>query len=234
VAALLLALLGGGAGVIVLISVFRPVPMTDPHRRSGNLLENGSDFTQVLFMLVLVAATAAPAYLGARYLPGPAAALVGLLSGVILGWLLGDIAARRLEATAPDLLAQLRGGANRRPAGSVDWSAVTSALEGSLAGSLPEVDLGERKLRIEGAAPARRAAVYLCLTLGWVPLVAQGIVPAWMKLADAINPSWFLALHLPGPLQWPTIAAMLLVGGLILGFGLQQLGRARRESAGSS
>ncbi|SFI27987.1 ABC-2 type transport system permease protein [Streptosporangium canum] len=135
-AALVPALLGGGAGVTVLVSVLRPVPMTDPHRRGGNLLENGTDFAQVLLVLVLTAATAAPAYFA------------------------------------------------------------------------------------------------VSLTLCWVPLVAQGIVPALMLTTGKVTRSWFLALHLPGHLQWPTIVAVIALGLALLttglGLGLYYLPRSRR------
>ncbi|GAA4251775.1 transporter [Dactylosporangium darangshiense] len=223
VASLAPALLGGGAGVIVLISVLRPVPMTDPHKRSGNLLENGTDFTQVLLMLILVAATAAPAYLTLRYGSPWTAVPVGVVSGSVLYWLLGHLAGKRLEATGPAMLEQMRAGVVRRQQKNIDWSSLNASMDG--------VDLGEEKLGIAGASPARRATVYLCLSLGWVPLVAQGMVPAFLKLTDPGHTSWFLALHLPGPLQWPMIAVMVLLGLAILLYGRQQLARARLETA---
>jgi ABC-2 type transport system permease protein len=222
--ALVPALLGGGAGVIVLISVLRPVPMTDPHKRSGNLLENGTDFTQVLLMLLLVAATAAPAYLAVRYGSPLAGAVTGVITGAGLAWLLGDIAGKRLAATGPEMLATMRSSASRKQQQfDVDWSALNTSLDGA--------DLGDRKLRIDRASPRRRAIVYACLTLGWVPLVAQGLVPAYLSWAEPEQRSWFLARHVPSAWQWPTIAVMVLIGLVVLGIGWQQLGRARAESA---
>jgi hypothetical protein len=52
----------------------------------------------------------------------------------------------------------------------------------------------------------------LCWSLCWIPLVAQGVVPLIMKLTGAPTRAWFLAMYVPAPLQWPTIAAMLGVG----------------------
>ncbi|MDG4780839.1 hypothetical protein O7614_14430 [Micromonospora sp. WMMD961] len=223
-AALVPALLGGGAGVIVLISVLRPVPMTDPHKRSGNLLENGTDFTQVLLMLVLVAATAAPAYLTVRYGPDWAGAGVGLVTGVVLAWLLGDFAAKHLEATGPDLLATMRAATSRKSnlTGDVDWDQITASLGG--------VDLGESRLGIEKASPARRAAVYVCFTVCWVPLIAQGVVPAILKYSDPDRDSWFVARLVPEALHWPVVGVMVLLGLGLIAAGFHQLRMGRAES----
>ncbi|WFE98791.1 hypothetical protein [Micromonospora sp. WMMD964] len=223
-AALVPALVGGGAGVIVLISVLRPVPMTDPHRRSGNLLENGTDFTQVLLMLVLVAATVAPAYLTVRYGPDWAGAAVGLVTGILLAWLFGDLAAKHLEATGPDLLATMRAATSRTSnlTGDVDWDQITASLGG--------VDLGESRLGIDKASAARRAAVYVCFTVCWVPLVAQGIVPAFLKYTDPGRDSWFVARLVPEALHWPVVGVMVLLGLGLVAAGFHQLRTARAES----
>ena len=223
-AALVPALLGGGAGLVVLVSVVRPVPTTDPHRRNGNLAQNGTDFTQVLLVLVLVACAVGPAYLAARYGPPWSGAVVGTLTGLAAGWWLGDLAARRLASGGPEMLAVMRSAAaSRRTAGGVDRGAVTAALDG--------VDLGDRRLGIEHAPLRRRVAVGACLVLCWVPLVAQGLVPAVLSRTDPEVRSWFLARHVPEPWQWPTIAVMVGLGLALLGVGLQQLARARAETA---
>ncbi|MFI7054841.1 hypothetical protein ACWDOR_27800 [Streptosporangium canum] len=226
-AALVPALLGGGAGVTVLVSVLRPVPMTDPHRRGGNLLENGTDFAQVLLVLVLTAATAAPAYFAVRLAPAWAGPAVGLISGAVFVWLLGRLAAARLESSAPELLHHLRTGlppkrTRTRP---------LPALE--LGGPhLPKPGLGLERLGLDLAPTGRRAYVIVSLTLCWVPLVAQGIVPALMLATGKVTRSWFLALHLPGHLQWPTIVAMIALGLALLttglGIGLYYLTKSRR------
>lgn len=53
-----------------------------------------------------------------------------------------------------------------------------------------------------------------------MPLVAQGVVPAIMLSTGEINRSWFLALHLPDGLRWPTIIAMMGLGLVLLTSGL--------------
>jgi ABC-2 type transport system permease protein len=223
-AALVPALLGGGAGVIVLISVLRPVPMTDPHKRSGNLLENGTDFTQVLLVLALVATTAAPAYLTVRYGPEWAGAAVGLATGALLAWLLGDLAARHLEAAGPDLLATMRAATSRTSnrTGDLEWDQLSASLAG--------VDLGATRLGIDRASPARRAVVYVCFTVCWIPLIAQGVVPAVLRHTDPGRDSWFVARLVPEPLHWPVVGVMVLLGLGLLAAGVHQLRLARTES----
>jgi ABC-2 type transport system permease protein len=223
--ALVPALLGAGAGIIVLVSVLRTVPMTDPNKRSGNLLENGTDFTQVLLMLILVAAAAAPAFLTVKYGDQWSGTVTGWVTGVGLYWLLGKLAADRLERTGPDLLATMRSAtsAGKPKASGVDWSVVNGSLEG--------IDLGDQRLGIAHAAPRRKAVVYVCLAACWVPLVAQGLVPAWLSFSNPEQRSWFLARRVPEILQWPVIVVMVTLGLALLLYGRAQLAVARRESA---
>ncbi|MFE3452561.1 hypothetical protein ACFXJ8_26925 [Nonomuraea sp. NPDC059194] len=230
-AALVPAVLGGGAGVTVLVSVLRPVPLPDPHRRGGNLLDNGTDFTQVLLMLILTAATAAPAFLAVRLGPMWAGPVAGVVSGAVLAWLLGRIAAARLQSTAPELLHHFRSGSRpvrRRPQ-------LAPARHRSPEVALPRPDLGLRRLGLDLAPAGRRAYVIASLTLCWVPLVAQGVVPAIMLSTGADNRSWFLALHLPDGLRWPTILSMIGIGLVLLitglATGLYYLVKSRRASA---
>ncbi|GIH29242.1 hypothetical protein Aph01nite_75520 [Acrocarpospora phusangensis] len=69
----------------------------------------------------------------------------------------------------------------------------------------------------------RAAAMAICWSLCWVPLIPQGIVAGFMLIFGAPTKSWFLALHMPAPFQWPTVFAMIalgagmLAGGIILG-----------------
>ncbi|MGI5268174.1 sensor histidine kinase [Nonomuraea sp. CA-218870] len=46
----------------------------------------------------------------------------------------------------------------------------------------------------------------------WCPLFPQGIVAAIFNAIDFEHRSWFLALYLPEPWRWPTIAFMILLG----------------------
>ncbi|MFI9556479.1 hypothetical protein [Nonomuraea endophytica] len=221
-ATLVPAVLGGGAGVSVLVSVLRPLPLPDPHRRGGNLLANGTDFTQVLLMLVLTAATAAPAFLAVRLGPAWAGPVVGAASGAALAWLLGRIAAARLQRTAPELLHHLHTGTwptRGRPAVHRPNELRLPRPGPSRPGpSRPGLDL--RRLGLDRAPARLRAYVIASLTLCWIPLAAQGIVPALMLNAGDASRSWFLALHVSAGLRWPTIITMIAIGLVLLTTGL--------------
>ncbi|MGI8798274.1 MAG: hypothetical protein ACR2GE_03085 [Pseudonocardia sp.] len=68
------------------------------------------------------------------------------------------------------------------------------------------------------AMPARRRTLlWASLVLGAIALFPQVLVPIGMKLSGEVEPVWFLALHLPEPLQWPTIAFMTVLGLAALG-----------------
>jgi hypothetical protein len=72
------------------------------------------------------------------------------------------------------------------------------------------------------APPERRnAAAGVCLGLCWIPLLPQGLVPAIITLTGAPTRSWFFALYLPDPCQWPTITAMVVLGLAMLGAGIR-------------
>ena len=50
----------------------------------------------------------------------------------------------------------------------------------------------------------------------WVPLGAQGLAPLAIKLGGGTYRGWFLALFLPGVLQWGVITVMLTAGAVML------------------
>ncbi|WP_206067189.1 sensor histidine kinase [Nonomuraea composti] len=56
-------------------------------------------------------------------------------------------------------------------------------------------------------------AVALLWCTAWCPSFPQGVVPAIFKIFGVEEKSWFLALHVPEPWQWPVIFAMIAVGG---------------------
>ena len=124
--ALLAATLGGGAGLIVLSSVYALVPVMEPKKRSGNPLEAGSIFGQLIGVVLLTSIAAVPAALvawaGTRFdLPALswAAVAVGLATGVWLTVWGGRQAEKRLRATGPELLSAMRSGSTV-PLGAVD------------------------------------------------------------------------------------------------------------------
>ncbi|MFG6201402.1 hypothetical protein [Nonomuraea sp. JJY05] len=192
---LLPALLGGGAGIIVLLAVTSLVPGTDPHKRGGNPLSTGADETAetslAWLVLVTVPATALPAA-GAILLHPWAGIATGVLTGALSAWGLGKIAYRRLENHGIDLLNLMKHG----PAPQADKPTTAD-------------------LPIQ-----HRIGVTISYTIAWLPLFPQGLVPMVMKIFGIENPVWFLALHLPPIWQWPTIIFMIALGLLMYGYAI--------------
>ncbi|WP_431903442.1 hypothetical protein [Nonomuraea sp. bgisy101] len=192
---LLPALLGGGAGIIVLLAVTSLVPGTDPHKRGGNPLSTGADETAetslAWLVLVAVPATALPAA-GAVLLHPWAGIATGVLTGALSAWGLGKIAYRALENHGIDLLNLMKHG----PAPQADKP--TTA------------DLPIR----------HRIGVTITYTIAWLPLFPQGVAPMVMKIVGIEDRVWFLALHLPPIWQWPTIIFMIALGLLMYGYAI--------------
>ena len=207
--AVLPALLGGGAGLVPLVSVYGLIPGTDPHRRGGNPLrsteDDGAVTGTVYAVLVLTALTAAPAAIAAGFL-GWAGVAVGALTGALCYWGFGLLAERRLLERGPELLDTMRTGhkpASRPGAG----------------GRLPFDSLPRHKQIIIG----------FCFTVGAIPLIPQGLLAGYLKVSESPTRAWFLALHLPPWLQWPTIVFMVLLGVALYATGVI-LSYRRKES----
>ncbi|GGP03015.1 histidine kinase [Nonomuraea glycinis] len=61
--------------------------------------------------------------------------------------------------------------------------------------------------------PRWKLVTVLALHLtAWCPLFPQGVVAAIFKIFGVDEETWFLALHLPEPWQWPVIAFMITLG----------------------
>ncbi|GAA5771996.1 hypothetical protein Aros01_08539 [Streptosporangium roseum] len=192
---LLPALLGGGAGIIVLLAVTSLVPGTDPHKRGGNPLSTGADETAetslAWLVLVGVPAIALPAA-GAILLNPWAGIVTGVLTGVLSAWGLGKIAYRRLESHGIDLLNLMKHG----PAPQADKPTTAD-------------------LPIQ-----HRIGVTISYLIAWLPLFPQGLVPMVMKIVGIEDRGWFLALHLPPIWQWPTVIFMIALGLLMYGYAI--------------
>jgi ABC-2 type transport system permease protein len=192
---LLPALLGGGAGVIVLLGVTSLVPGTDPHKRGGNPLSTGADETAetgLAWVVLMAVPSIALPTAGAILLDPWAGVVTGVLTGILCYWGFGRIAYRRLESRGIELLNLMKHG----PAPEPDKP--TTA----------DLPLGHR------------IGVTACHLIAWLPLFPQGLVPLVMKILGIDNPSWFLALHLPPAWQWPTIIFMIAVGLLMYGYAI--------------
>ncbi|WP_144123568.1 hypothetical protein [Catellatospora sichuanensis] len=203
---ILAALLGGGAGLIALVSVYLLVPVTEPHRRSGNPLEAGNIFGQVILMMLLVSLTALPAagvaYLGDRLdLPVVSwlAVATGLGTGAVLAGWFGRLAHRRLAAAGPELLGRIRGGGTVTP----------GTRQAGLAVGVPGAKL----------PPGRQALVTFLWIFCWIPLFPQGLVPLYVILDGGPAKLWFLALHLPDPWRVVVAVAFTLVGLVMIYYG---------------
>lgn len=115
VSALLPAVLGAGAGVLVLLSVYVPVRVPDPHLRSNSPGQDTGAVAAVVWpalILTALGATPALAVLVAGTMRGEpllqwAATPVGVLTGAALAWGLGRLATRRLATRGPELLLRL-------------------------------------------------------------------------------------------------------------------------------
>jgi hypothetical protein len=77
-------------------------------------------------------------------------------------------------------------------------------------------------------AAAGGIAAAICWSLCWLPLFAQGIAPLIMKLAGTPSRSWFLALYLPDPYQWPALVAMITLGLIMFGTAARASSATRR------
>ncbi|GAA1257604.1 hypothetical protein GCM10009677_05100 [Sphaerisporangium rubeum] len=79
----------------------------------------------------------------------------------------------------------------------------------------------------------RRRLMNLSWGLFWLPLFPQGLAAAGLKIFGVPERSWFLALYMPEPLQWPVIIGMISLGLVMVGFGMQSLRMAKRAELGT-
>jgi ABC-2 type transport system permease protein len=201
VLALTPALLGGGLGLVAWLSVVALVPGPDPHKRPAGQLEH-ADVTgpayALFWMGLLPALPAAGVVLAGTLLDSDvlrwSGVPVGLVTGVFLAWWLGRVAYRRLQERGPELLALMRTARHSQPAQPAEDEEPT------------EVRYSRTKLVVAITG----------WTLGPIAAFPQGLVPMVIKLADLDVKSWFLALHMPEPLQWPTAILMVLIGACFL------------------
>lgn len=213
VAALVPALLGGAAGLIPMLSVYGLVPETDAHKRTGNPAETGGDATGLYFlMLFATVLTAGPAagLLALTVTTGQTtlawgAVAVGVISGAACTWGFGWLAHRRLRERGPELLYRMRVGPSPATASGGTSDDPTSAL--------PVV---------------QQMLLWSYVTLGMIAVVPQAIVPAVIKVTAQDTRSWFLALHVPSPWQWPVIVGMTAAGSGLLLAALALYRKARR------
>ena len=211
------AALGAGAGVTVLLSVYRIIPMTDPHLRGDDMFENGMDWWQFMLSLILTSLLIAPVVgliwyslvSGQPDLQVWSIAL-GIVLGVLWFWLLGRIAYRRLEKRGSDILDHMR-----------------------KSSSVAAFDLGMTKKDLglnSGPGGKQTTLMYTLFTLAPIFLFPQGIVAGVFKLINLDNKAWFLPLYLPDIWQWPTIGIMIMLGLTFFWVGYSVYQRANEKS----
>ncbi|WP_156757689.1 hypothetical protein [Actinokineospora pegani] len=216
--ALLPAALGGGAGAIVLVSVFALVPMADPKKRARSAAGgDGSTGLVAWAMLPLSLLTVLPAAvfpLVGMLLDSPAlqwaGVPVGLATGVLSLVLGGALAHRRLADQGPELFARMRSG----PQSTIDFTGWAAG------GRAPAAAAPQRPMPL-----VKASLVWALYLVGFVTLVAQVGVASVLSANGATVRAWFLALYLPQG-QRPAVLAALaalavaaIVGGWLLSRG---------------
>ncbi|MCC5575432.1 hypothetical protein IMZ11_07225 [Microtetraspora sp. AC03309] len=185
------AMLGGGVGLGALISVVALAPGPDAHKRPDNPLEHGDTTGQANLMF------------WGGLLPGiPAATFLTLgtvYDNAFLLWTAVPVGV----ATGVFLAWWLGRVAIRR-----------LQVRGPEMLFLMRTGRSTTSVKIE--IPKRSAWISVIgWTLGSIALFPQGIVPMIVLLVDVDVRSWFLALYLPGVLQWPTAVVMVLLGSYL-------------------
>ncbi|EJS69000.1 hypothetical protein ICU_02553 [Bacillus cereus BAG2X1-1] len=203
--AIIPALLGGAAGLIVLFSVYNLIPITDSHRRGKGTIISGDDmntskmFITTWLMMVMVLATAIPALLVAwlgtslhiqvlQWLGVP----IGVCTGGVLAWLFGRIAYTKLERNGPELLFEMKSGMKIK-SDNYKKKVQNKAIE-----------LPKKKL----------AFVVLFVFMGIFFLVHQSIVPIIFEIlgVDEKVRLFFLPRYLPQIARIPVSIIFALLG----------------------
>jgi ABC-2 type transport system permease protein len=112
---LLPVVLGAGAGLVVLVSVYVPIRITDPHRRGSNPGQDGGAIAGLIWLAIgALAVLSAPvlALLGLGQARHDHALMwtaspAGIAIGPLLAWGFGRLAARRLARKGTELLARI-------------------------------------------------------------------------------------------------------------------------------
>lgn len=215
----LLAALGGGAGLIAYTSVAMPTPGTDARQRTqepgGGTEEIGAAF--LVFFTALLPPLPALGLVALGTLQGNAAlqwagVLVGAVTGVLLAWGPGRLAAVKLERTAPEMLLLMRTGR-------------------SLSDTPSSGEEDEAKSTLSGRDMAVMTIAWI---LGILALVPQGLLTMVFKLTGNHDVQvWFLAMYLPEPWGWLTSITMALLGGVLIHYAIKTNKHSSDERSGS-
>ncbi|MGE7694468.1 hypothetical protein ACQKNC_10145 [Lysinibacillus sp. NPDC094177] len=204
VLALLPSLLGGGAGLFMFLSVYKVVPVTDPHRRGRGTIISGDDmnagklFLTNLLLLALLFIASIPTLvililgtlLHQNWLKWTGVP-VGLCTGLLIAWGFGRLAYRRLETRGPDILSFMQCGG------------IVQSVDNKVA---------ETEETLSNLSAGKSVLVGLLVTIGIIFTLPQGIVPIILKLLDIKVRSWFIALYLQENVQLPVCIFFILAG----------------------
>lgn len=196
ISGLLIAALGGGAGLAILMAVYYVVPLRDPHVRGEDSSDNGIEWGQ--FMLTTLGTfiiTMVPvgvwwlgAHLSWQWLLW-ATLPVGLAVGILSYWLLGKLAIMHLHSSGAQILQRLIHG---------------------------DIGVPAQKASAQPQSTKQMVLMYAQGAIGSVLLFPQGIVPTIFKLTGNNETKvWFLAMYLDGTWSWVVIGLMMLVGGFL-------------------
>lgn len=201
------ALLGGGVGLLVLVSVMALAPGPDPRQGRANPLEQGNSGGQAIYLFFLGLLPPLPAL--AVVLSGTllkndlllwTGSLVGLVTGIGIAWWFGHLAARMLEKRGPELLSLMRHGKSQEVRETMPGKVVVGP---TFLNTMPQWK--------------QFVLLMLCPALGSLIFFTQGLAPLIIRLSGSHTRVWFLALYLPAAWQWPVIIIMLLLGVAIFG-----------------
>lgn len=213
---LTLVSLGAGAAVMIGLSVYRMLPMTDPQLRGDNMFEHGIDWGQYMIGLLAGVALGAPIIAGVWYMLATGQLdlswwLVPLAAGLgtFWVWLGGRIAENRLKARGPELLNSMRRSSPSR----------TSTGPGQV-----EVPLTPAK--DDSLSSWQRQIYYNGLWVAPIMVLPQGIIPIIFLLNGSSERVWFLALYAQGGWRW-VVSVGMVVAGLSLAFYVLKLHLAR-------
>lgn len=210
-----IAVLGGGAGLVAYASVVMTEPGPDAQERTENPAEGSEGIGPAFLVFFLALIPPLPGLtvvtLGAIRGNMPlqwAGILVSAAVGALLAWGLGKLAAARLQHLGPEILLLMRSGRHTSAAHTDE--------------NLEEDDMNE--LTLTGRDITLMTACWIAGPLAAIP---QGLLPMLLKLTGNHDVRvWFLAMYLPEPWGWLTSIGLVLTGGYITWYATQVPKRA--------
>ncbi|MFD0560507.1 ABC-2 type transport system permease protein [Stackebrandtia endophytica] len=221
VLATFIAVVGIGAGLVVFVSLRMLVPSRDPHLVKHSPADHGNQTGPAFMMMALVVLLAMPTVgvlilgqtTGNMFITWAGAA-AGIGTALLITAIGGRLAARYLAAKGPELLQRMRSGSS--PKSSTD-TGTPDGIDQKISG-------------LEAMRPGQSLSFWLLFVIGIIATVPQGLVSGGHILAGTDITGWFVALHMPTHLQWPTVGAFIMFGLAAAGGALLILLQARRSA----